>query len=692
MDKKSRLFELVVIFICYGVFLKDTAPTIFPGDSPEIITGTLVMGVIHGLSFPFAVVFGNLFQHLPLGGLAWRVNLFSVFCGVFSVFLLLKITLSLQTRAYNEQIQRQLRVLFLEKTPPPITPTKTLVGRRQKKVLQKNVKRANQRGQNSWQSQLARLWPVLLILGGTAFKYQVIRAEVYVQFTTLFLVLVWLVVQTDSFEKTWPLMLLILGLSVGVHLYLGLALLLAPPMLFFLSPRLRTLKTALSSLIILIIACSVYLYLPIRAVQTPAINFDDPATLGSIRDSFFRFNQIIYVNIDLAERIKKMFLLFLNQMSFPGLALAIWGLAVCCRENWRAGLVICLILAVNILSYIKHVDFSPTHLDTLGFLLLSVNVLVLLVGYALYHLAGFLENRGTVLKYVFLGLVTLFFVSRAAANWSVGGGKGERNNRIAYNFAVDTVNSVGQGHLVMKGNTLTFPLAFLVHIEGRGRRIKYYNPFDGGIFTLIKHPGRSAGVEVERKRRMLINQLLREKRPLYSGMMLFGFNYYNLGLDWEIAGLAYRLQEGEPVRKIPTRCFHWPINEKLPFDNKSRRIRAIYLFRRGETAFAADRPDAGTRLWRDASEAAHDDAVFLADLGAYFLEKRMIDPGILLIERGLALNPAVKGGYTNLAQAYYYGKGDKNTALRYVKKALAINPQDIGASQLLKELKRIRVK
>src|SRR6266852_2820992 len=79
------------------LYFLTAARDIVVGDSPELITAAVILGVAHAPGYPLFTMLGHLFSLLPFGSLPSRVNLLSVTCdaltiGVvyFSAFRLMK--------------------------------------------------------------------------------------------------------------------------------------------------------------------------------------------------------------------------------------------------------------------------------------------------------------------------------------------------------------------------------------------------------------------------------------------------------------------------------------------------------------------------------------------------------------------------------------------------------------------------
>ena len=74
--------------ISFLTYLKTLAPTIYWGDSGELIAAAHTLGVAHPTGYPTYTLLGKLFTFIPFGNIAWRVNLMSAFFASLAVMLL----------------------------------------------------------------------------------------------------------------------------------------------------------------------------------------------------------------------------------------------------------------------------------------------------------------------------------------------------------------------------------------------------------------------------------------------------------------------------------------------------------------------------------------------------------------------------------------------------------------------------
>ena len=87
---RHRLVGVLVFLIALVLYLKTLAPTVSFWDCGEFIACSYILGVPHPPGAPLYILLGRLFTLLPLGEIAWRVNLMSALSsalGIWCVYL-----------------------------------------------------------------------------------------------------------------------------------------------------------------------------------------------------------------------------------------------------------------------------------------------------------------------------------------------------------------------------------------------------------------------------------------------------------------------------------------------------------------------------------------------------------------------------------------------------------------------------
>jgi len=73
--------EIAVSLAGLLLYMRTLAPTVLPADSGEFQLVSYVLGVAHPPGYPLYTLLGKLFTLLPLGDVAYRLNLFAAVCG-----------------------------------------------------------------------------------------------------------------------------------------------------------------------------------------------------------------------------------------------------------------------------------------------------------------------------------------------------------------------------------------------------------------------------------------------------------------------------------------------------------------------------------------------------------------------------------------------------------------------------------
>lgn len=85
----KRYMGLLVFLISFTVYLMTLAPTVYVGDSGELIAASYTLGIPHPPGYPLFTILGKIFITLiPIGSIAYRVNLLSAFFASSTVMLL----------------------------------------------------------------------------------------------------------------------------------------------------------------------------------------------------------------------------------------------------------------------------------------------------------------------------------------------------------------------------------------------------------------------------------------------------------------------------------------------------------------------------------------------------------------------------------------------------------------------------
>ncbi len=88
---------ILVFFICWAVYLHTLTPTVGFHDSGDMITASYVLGIPHPTGYPLYCLLGKLWMTLlPIGNIAYRMNLTSALCASLACMIVYFIVLKVE--------------------------------------------------------------------------------------------------------------------------------------------------------------------------------------------------------------------------------------------------------------------------------------------------------------------------------------------------------------------------------------------------------------------------------------------------------------------------------------------------------------------------------------------------------------------------------------------------------------------
>lgn len=309
---------LLLLVVCFTAYYVTLAPTItweHEGvDSGDLVTAAYTLGVAHPPGYPLFILLAKLFTWLPIGEVAYRVNLMSALLAAASASLIYATVLLLRPEVRDR-------------------PSAVIIAAAS----------------------------ALLFAFSHTFWSQAIIAEVYSLNAFLAAVIVYLATlfRISGDDRVLLILSLTLGLSLGNHLSV---LLFVPGVLFLvLRKRRPTVKASLAMAGFFLLGLSIYLYLPLRAAQSPPINWGASHTWSgfwwTVSARIYRQYAFALPLVYLPGRIASWMNMLSQQFTWVGVALGlvgIWDL----WENDRDYLVF------SLTSYSAVVFYSLTYSTT----------------------------------------------------------------------------------------------------------------------------------------------------------------------------------------------------------------------------------------------------------------------------------------------------------------------------------------
>lgn len=83
-----RYIGQIAAAFTFVVYILTLAPGVYGFDSAELSTGVHLLGIVHPSGYPLYLLIGKLFSFLPFRDLAYRLNVMSAFFGALTVYVL----------------------------------------------------------------------------------------------------------------------------------------------------------------------------------------------------------------------------------------------------------------------------------------------------------------------------------------------------------------------------------------------------------------------------------------------------------------------------------------------------------------------------------------------------------------------------------------------------------------------------
>jgi hypothetical protein len=231
----KMVLPLLLFAFCLAVYYATLAPSITwkndGVDSGDLVTAAYTMGIAHPPGYPLFMLLAKLFTLLPVGEVAYRVNLMSAILAAFTIAVVYYAILLLCPRGID-------------------TPSKVIIAAASALLL----------------GMSRTLWSQAII--AEVYSLHALITALIVLFTTLY--------RRTKHQRWLWLLGLVLGLGLSNHLS---TFLLVPGTLYLAlnvePPRPRA---YLGMGAFLLLGLSTYLYLPLRAAQYPPLNWGAPHT------------------------------------------------------------------------------------------------------------------------------------------------------------------------------------------------------------------------------------------------------------------------------------------------------------------------------------------------------------------------------------------------------------------------------
>ncbi|NTV50810.1 MAG: DUF2723 domain-containing protein [Geobacteraceae bacterium] len=438
---KVDIFLILSFIIPFAIYMATLAPSVTFFDSGEFLTATASLGSAHSPGYPLFLMYAKPFTWLPLGNIAFRINVATAVSSSLAclvVYILTTTLLKKETLLGDERFNL-VAVKFAGLAAAlsfAVTPRLWL------------------------QSNHDKPYPLLAFIAAIIF----------------YMLLKWQGHYREGSERPSYIYVctFLAGLAMGVHQTIVLLLPAWFLMIVLTDWRMITrFKELVLATAFAMFGFSVHLYLPLRALTNPLLNWGDSKSLSQflwhflrkgypseppVRDIALLWAQISAFNVP-------------REFTWLGAALTLLGLVYLWRRDrtvfvaYFVSIAAFLLVIVGYFNTHKEVVFLTEEFFTPLYLLTAV-----MIGIGLFCLLGYairtakLPDRIGVSVYA---VVVAFFFTLPSALCAVNYFENDQhNNYIAFDYASNSLRSLQQNAIMFTwGDSGAFPLWYLQGVE-----------------------------------------------------------------------------------------------------------------------------------------------------------------------------------------------------------------------------------
>jgi hypothetical protein len=654
---------LFTLFLTLLVYITTLTPSVGLHDSGDMTTAAYLLGICHPTGYPLYSLLGKVWiTGIPVGNIAFRMNCLSA---VFASLTVMMVSLIIRKLSVNHQLS----------------------------------------------GAVCGIVGALLLAFCATFWQQAIIAEKYTMNAFFFALITFVLLkwsedrgQRTEVRRYLYLFAFILGLSFSHHMQT--MFLLPSSTIFILAVSVKRIKakrgglTDLKSIPLAILLFGLplilWLYLPMRALTDPALNWNNP------RDFFGFYNHITgfgYQELFSLPNLSRLFdhlinrvaPLFLSQFSFT-IFISILGIGFLIKKRPLFLIFVTLTVAFNIYMAIGY--NIPNIEDYYIPSLLYISIIVGL-GLSLLSLV-FTRAKSAMLSFLLLPLLTLL-PNHTLCNHS--------RYYFVYDHTLSLLNTLKPGSVSLYTMDYNiFPLWYMVHIEKRKELVPLLYPYfhqDWALRTLLlAMPDIEIDTTPSRERPLSeLDSILRNRFyslvknnpdiPVYldfkggapPNFMLIpvGFIYIVKRADADIEEVL----ENHPVR----------FRHRLLFDPGGREAWIIAEYGKGWNRRARlyniiGKHKKALYCHLKAVQLNPNSLKFCRDLGRTYTALGEFTEAANVYKKVLEMNPKYADAYADLG-VVYFKRGRIEDAVTSLKRALSLNPNHKEAKRNLSLIQRL---
>lgn len=658
-----KLAVICVFLLPYMVYLSALCPTVYVGDSGELVASAYTMGIAHPPGYSLYAVLGKIFIILvPLANIAYRINLITALLASLTVLLLYLLIIRLSVCGVR------------------------------------GSEYASHKPQTAYLVSFIAFSISLCFAFSKTFWSQAVDAEVYTLNMLLVILTFYLLMQwkeqidAGKFHITrhFYLFSFIYGLSFTHHPTMIPLGLIYAVFIFINIKKISNKEFLTKAVLLFVIGFSIYLYLPIRSLANPLMDWGNPETFKNTFEHIFRrqYGKISKIPRSLPlfiSQLKTYFELMFSQFTpylLIFIPLGIYSL-IKSYSKYILAVTISIFLVFGVaLTYVLNFSLTPLEIDVVKVFFIPSYLMLLL--WMFFGLKFIFEKLYLFKKLAVVSIVVVLIcpVFPLQANYY------ENNlsrNYIAYDCSMNILRTVNNnGMIFVIGDDVMFPLAYLIKVEQMRPDILPYDDL-GCVFEniygddFLKIPQINRDQERNEVQRRIVSVAARE---VYH---VIGTNLANISsIPTDTIGVLYKVIQGKWNETKITEKNPWLLYEKRGIDSLMykdyliRDIIAQYYFFMGEYYYKQSNLDKAFNEYSKASKIGTDIDWVKNNLSVIYNLRKFTDKAIEEAFKAIDFNPKNADAYNNLGIAYS-DKGDLDKAIEAFKKAISIEPNHTRA-------------
>ena len=438
---KMDIFLILSFTLPFALYMVTLAPSVTFFDSGEFLTAATSLGSAHSPGYPLFLMYAKPFTWLPLGNIAFRINVATAVSSSLACLMVYILTTSLLDKeALLDDVRFNRFVVKLAGLAAAVS-----FGFTPRLWLQSNHDKP---------------YPLLAFISAIIF----------------YLLLKWQEQYREGSERPSYIYVctFLAGLAMAVHQTIVLLLPAWFLMIVLTDWRMITrIKELILTTAFALLGFSVHLYLPLRALSNPLLNWGDPKTVEQflwhflrkgypseppVRDMALLWAQIKAFNIP-------------REFTWLGAALTLLGLVYLWKRNrtvviaYLASVSVFLLVIVGYFNTPLDLIFLTEEFFTPLYLLTAV-----ITGTGFFSLLGYALRTARLPNHIgapVYGVVILFFFCLPSALCAINYFENDQHkNYIAFDYASNSLRTLPQNAIMFTwGDSGAFPLWYLQGIE-----------------------------------------------------------------------------------------------------------------------------------------------------------------------------------------------------------------------------------